>query len=387
MDFDNIVDRYNTDSLKYDFAKRKNMPEDILPLWVADMDFIAPQEVINSLVKKSKHGIYGYSESREDYYKVLENWFLKRFDWQINSKWLVKTPGVVYAVATAIRAFTKEGESVLIQEPVYYPFKESVKTNDRKIIINELVYQNNHYEIDFEDFEKKIINEQVKVFILCNPHNPVGRVWTRNELIRLGDICVKHHVLVIADEIHADFIYPGHKHEIFSSIKKEFADITITATAPSKTFNLAGLQISNVFIENAKIRNAFKKEISKSGYSQLNVMGIVACKAAYEFGEEWLEELKQYLIGNLDFVRRFVNEHLEKVKLIEPEGTYLVWLDFSDYGLSDQELNKRISHGAKVWLDGGTMFGQSGAGFQRINIASPRALIKEGLEKIKSEFE
>lgn len=386
MDFDKIIDRYNTDALKYDFAKRKNMPEDILPLWVADMDFMAPDQVIKALVDKCEHGIYGYSESRQDYYDVLEQWFLKRFDWQINPRWLVKTPGVVYAVATAIRAFTNEGESVLIQEPVYYPFKESVNVNNRHIVINELVYKNNRYEIDFVNFERQIVEEKVKLFVLCNPHNPVGRVWTKDELIQIGDICVKHNVLVIADEIHADFINPGHKHEVFASLKEVFADITITATAPSKTFNLAGLQISNVFIKNVRIKKEFKREIERSGYSQLNIMGIIACKAAYQYGEEWLEELKLYLEGNLNFVREQLNTYLPKVKLVEPEGTYLVWLDFSEYQLSDEELNKRMVHGAKVWLDGGTMFGQSGSGFQRINIASPRKLIKEGMSRIIKEF-
>lgn len=386
MDFDKIIDRYNTDALKYDFAKRKNMPEDILPLWVADMDFMAPDQVIDALVTKSKHGIYGYSESREDYIKVLEQWFLKRFDWQINPRWLVKTPGVVYAVATAIRAFTDIGESVLIQEPVYYPFKESVEVNERHIVINELVYNNNRYEIDFESFEKQIVDEHVKLFVLCNPHNPVGRVWTKDELIRLGDICVKHNVIVVADEIHADFIYPGHKHEVFASLKEEFSDITITATAPSKTFNLAGLQISNVFVKNVRIKKEFRREIARSGYSQLNIMGIIACKAAYEHGEEWLEELKLYLQSNLTYIREQLSEHLPKVKLVEPEGTYLVWLDFSEYNLSDIDLNKKMVHGAQVWLDDGTMFGKSGTGFQRINIASPRKLIEEGMNRIIEEF-
>ncbi len=246
-DFDKVIDRYDTDSLKYDFAVRRGMPKDILPLWVADMDFSAPNEVIEALVDKSQHGIFGYSDSREDYFEILEKWFLRYFDWKVEPQWLVKTPGVVYAVTTAVRAYSEEGEGVLIQEPVYYPFRESIEVNKRNTIVNELVYKDGRYEIDFEDFETKIVEGNVKLFILCSPHNPVGRVWTKEELIQMGDICMKHDVLVVSDEIHADFIYPGHTHYVFADLKEDYKDMTITCTAPSKTFNLAALQISNIF--------------------------------------------------------------------------------------------------------------------------------------------
>jgi cystathionine beta-lyase len=385
-DFDEIIDRRNTDSLKYDFGKKKGMPEGILPLWVADMDFKAPTEVIDILVSKSLHGIYGYSDSNEEYIEVLEKWFSRYFDWEINPKWLVKTPGVVYAVTTAVRAFTDENEGVLIQEPVYYPFKESIEINNRKVVINELKLINNHYEIDFENFEQKIIDEQVKLFILCSPHNPVGRVWTREELIKLGDICVKHGVLVVSDEIHADFIYPGNEHFVFAALKEVFAEVTITCTSPSKTFNLAGLQISNVFISNQKLKRIFKNEIMKTGYSQLNIMGIIACQASYEFGHEWLIELKEYLNNNLIYLRKRIQDELPKVTLVEPEGTYLVWLDFSKYGYTDNEINEIMIRKARVWLDPGTMFGDSGIGFQRINIACPRKILEKALDKIIQSF-
>ena len=237
---------------------RRGKPEGILPLWVADMDFRAPQSVMDALADKSRHGIFGYSESGSDYFNVVRRWFKEGFDWEVEQSWLVKTPGVVFAISAAIRALTKKGDSVLIQQPVYYPFSESVIENARKLVVNELVYSENRYHIDFEDFERKIVDNRVKLFILCSPHNPVGRVWTIDELTKMGDICLKHNVIVISDEIHADFIYPGHKHTVFANIKPEFSKISVTCTAPSKTFNLAGLQISNIFIPDEKIRLRFQ---------------------------------------------------------------------------------------------------------------------------------
>ncbi|NLT98414.1 MAG: pyridoxal phosphate-dependent aminotransferase [Christensenellaceae bacterium] len=380
--FDEIIERRNTDSLKYDFAARRGLPEDVLPLWVADMDFRTPPCVIEALVEKSRHGIFGYSESREDYFAVLKSWFSRRFGWKVQPEWLIKTPGVVYAICMAIRALTSEGDAVLIQQPVYYPFESSVINNDRELVVNELAYENGRYHIDFEDFERKITQHRVKMFILCSPHNPVGRVWTKEELTRMGDICVKHGVIVVADEIHADFVYPGYSHTVFANIKPEFADITVTCTAPTKTFNLAGLQISNIFVSNQRMRKRIKQEISRTGYSQLNVMGMVACKAAYAQGEEWLEELKAYLQGNLDFVRSFVSERMPEIRLVEPEGTYLIWLDCRALGLNDKALDDLVIQRAKLWLDGGHMFGQGGSGFQRLNIACPRSLLEQAMERL-----
>ena len=382
--FDTIIDRQNTDSIKYDFAVRRGLPEDVLPLWVADMDFRTPPCVIEALVEKSRHGIFGYSDTREDYFEVLHDWFSRQFGWHIRPEWLVKTPGVVYAICAAIRSLTNQGDAVLIQEPVYYPFSGSIRANGRKLVVNQLVYSNGKYTIDFEDFEEKIIRNKVKLFILCSPHNPVGRVWTREELIRLGDICLKHGVIVIADEIHADFTYPGYQHQVFVNLKPEFSDITITCTAPTKTFNLAGLQISNIFIANQAIRRKFKQEITRSGYSQPNIMGIVACRAAYRDGGPWLEELKKYLKSNLDYLREFLEKRLPRIKLVEPEGTYLVWLDCSALGLDDNALEDLIVNKAKLWLDSGTMFGAGGEGFQRINIACPRAILEQALTQLEN---
>lgn len=385
-DFNQIINRIGTNSIKYDFAIERGKPADSLPLWVADMDFMTAPAVTDALLKVVQHGIYGYSESKQDYYEAVHRWFLKRFHWETKKEWLVKTPGVVYAIATAVRALTKEGDGVLIQQPVYYPFSETIKANHRILINNPLIYEDGAYHIDFEDFETKIIQNKVKLFILCSPHNPVGRVWSKKELTRLGEICLKHTVIVISDEIHADFIYKGYEHTIFSSIRPDFAENSILCTAPSKTFNLAGLQVSNIFIANKDIRRKFREEIIRSGYSQLNTMGLIACQAAYEHGAEWLDELKEYLEGNLDYVRNFLIERLPQIKLIEPQGTYLVWLDFQELQLSEKELEDIIVHKAGLWLDHGTMFGSDGAGFQRVNIACPREILEKAFLQLEKAF-
>lgn len=381
--FNELVDRKNTDSIKHDFAVRRGKPEGILSLWVADMDFRTPDCVIDALVEKSRHGIFGYSESSDEYFQVLKSWFFNNYNWEVQPEWLIKTPGVVYAINTAIRALTTKDEAVIIQEPVYYPFRESILKNGRQLVVNELVYRDYKYTINFDDFEKKIIKYKVKLFILCNPHNPVGRVWTEEELVQLGDICLKHGVIVVSDEIHADFVYPGYKHLVFSKIKPEYLDSTIICTAPTKTFNLAGLQISNMFISNANIRASVHEEIEKSGYSQLNIMGLTACTAAYKSGYEWLEGLKVYLNENLTFMRSFIVERIPQVKLIEPEGTYLVWLDFKNLNLDEEALEELIVNKANLWLDKGTMFGCGGAGFQRINIACPRPILTKAMIQLE----
>ncbi|MFY9567596.1 MAG: MalY/PatB family protein [Acetivibrionales bacterium] len=385
--FDKIIDRRGTDSLKYDLAAKRGMPEDIIPLWVADMDFPAPPEVLEALVEKSRHGIFGYSDTiGDDYFNALADWYASRFNWHLSPKWLVKTPGVVFAICTAIRALTEEGDAVLIQEPVYYPFAGSVRANNRNLVVNELVYRDGRYYIDFDDFEDKIARNRVRLFILCSPHNPVGRVWSEEELAAMGEICLKYGVKVVADEIHADFVYPGYRHHVFETIRPEFADMTITCTAPTKTFNLAGLQISNVFISNTELRKKFKQELEKTGYSQPNIMGLVACKAAYRYGAQWLEDLKSYLVSNLALVRDFLAQELPSVRLVEPEGTYLLWLDFRALDLPDKELNDLIVQKAGLWLNAGPMFGAGGEGFQRINIGCPAATLQKALERLKKAF-
>lgn len=385
-DFDQIIDRNNTNSLKYDFKKERNKPEDVLPLWVADMDFSVPKEVTDALTASINHGIYGYSDTKQTYFNAVANWFEKRHNWHPQASWLVKTPGIVYAICTAIRSLTQIGDAVMIQQPVYYPFMDSIKNNDRVLVNNALINKDGTYIMDFADMEAKIIEHDVKMFILCSPHNPVGRVWTAEELITLGDICLKHNVIIVSDEIHADFTHAGHTHHIFTSLKPEFEDQTIVCTAPSKSFNIAGLQVSNIFIKNNKYRQAFKREMNRGGYCELNTLGIVACQAAYEHGAEWMDQLKEYLAQNLSYVRNFLETKLPKIRLVEPEGTYLIWLDFRELGLSDEEIDDCIINKAKLWFDTGSMFGKDGAGYQRINIACPRSTLVECMERLEKAF-
>lgn len=382
--FDAPPERRGTDSLKYDFAVQHGMPEDVLPLWVADMDFQAPPAVLQALEARIHHGIFGYSDAAGDnYFNALSGWLRTHFDWEPQPRWLIKTPGVVFALCAAIRAFTEEGDTVLIQPPVYYPFARSILSNGRKLVTNPLVEKEGNYRMDLEDFEQKIVENSVKLFILCSPHNPVGRVWTREELAAVGDICVRHNVIVVSDEIHADFTLPGYRHHIFADVKPEFTALSVVCTAPSKTFNMAGLQISNIFVPNQDLRRRFRAEVSRVGYDEPNVMGLIACRAAYEGGGAWLEELKSYLLANLNFLRTFVSERLPGVRLAEPEGTYLAWLDFRELKLSKEALEELIIQKAGLWLDPGTLFGEEGEGFQRINLACSRALLQEALEHLE----
>ncbi len=383
LNFDEIVERRGTDCLKYDFAAKRGMPEDVLPLWVADMDFKTSSYVEDAIAERTRHGIFGYSEVGEKYFEAVAGWMKRHHDWEVKSEWLVKTPGVVFALATAVRAYTKEGDSILIQQPVYYPFSEVIKDNGRVVVSNDLYLgEDNRYHIDFEDFEKKIVEHHVKLFLLCNPHNPSGRVFSREELERLGDICLKHGVLVAADEIHHDFIFEG-KHTVFASIKKEYEENCIICTSVSKTFNLAGLLISNIFIPNKTLRDQFRRELDAVGVSQLGILGQVAAQAAYEHGEEWYQAMLAYVKGNIEYVKEYTKQNLPGVKVIDGEGTYLMWLDFRGTQIDAEELERKIVYDAKLWLDSGAIFGESGRGFQRINVAAPRAVIAECLDRIK----
>lgn len=381
--FDEVIDRRGTGSLKYDFAAERGKPADVLPLWVADMDFRTCPAVTEALEKSIGLGIFGYSESKEGYFEALRRWYLDHFGWELRNEWLVKTPGVVFAICITIRALTQEGDAVLIQRPVYYPFSQSILNNRRKPVNNPLVYSDGKYSVDFSDFENKIVRNRVKLFLLCSPHNPVGRVWTEEELGRMGDICAKHGVLIVSDEIHADFTYAGYRHSVFASLKPEYRERTITCTAPSKTFNLAGLQVSNIFIANPGIRRKFREEVYRTGYSQLSGVGLAACQAAYEGGGEWLEELKQYLAGNLSYLRNFLADQIPRIGLVEPQGTYLVWLDFAGLGLNEKQLEELVVGRAKLWLDRGTLFGEEGKSFERINIACPRATLQKAMNQLK----
>ena len=385
MDFNKEINRYNTKSLKYDFKEEKGKPADIFPMWVADMDFKLPENILEEIKVRVEHGIFGYSKPDDSYKEEVKKWYKKHFNIEINKDWIVNTPGIVFALATAVKTLTKENDYVLINSPVYYPFSEVIENNNRKIISSDLVLtENYHYEINFKDLEEKIEKYKVKLYLLCSPHNPVGRVWTKEELLRVIEICKKHNVFIVCDEIHSDFVWKG-KHTSLLNFK-DYQKNMLVCTAPSKTFNIAGLQVSNIFIPNNIVRENFEKEIAKTGYSLINTMGIVACEAVYKNGEEWLNELKKYIVGNIDLVRAFLQEKLQKVRLIEPEGTYLLWLDFRGTGLTDEEIENKMTNEAKIWLDGGNMFGTLGERFQRINVALPREKLKWALEQIEKAF-
>ena len=385
-DFDKIVDRRGTSCLKYDFQVERRGRDDLLPLWVADMDFALPENILDDINKRVSHGIFGYTDPKMEYFDSVIGWFYSHFGWEGKPEWITVTPGVVVAISVAVRALTKEGEGVLIQQPVYYPFSEAILLNKRKLVNNQLVYENGKYSIDFEDFEKKIVDENVKLFILCSPHNPVGRVWTEEELRKMGEICLKHNVIVVSDEIHCDFTYEGHKHTVFPSLGEEFENNVVFCTAPSKTFNIAGLHVSNIFIPNPEIRKKFKSELEAFGFSQPNVLGLTACQSVYSKCEEWYRELKEYIAGNLDFAREYLAENMPKIRLVEPDGTYLIWLDCEKLGLSVEELESFVEDKAKLWVDFGKIFGKESGQFIRLNIACPRKTLRQALEQLRAAY-
>lgn len=382
--FDEIIDRTQTESYKWNSDALKEMfgEDGILPFWVADMDFKVAEPIIEALRKRVEHGIYGYSVRPDSYYQAIINWTKRRFGWEIEKEWIEYTPGIVPAVNYLVQALLRPGDKVLIQEPVYYPFKKSVENNGCHVIVNELKYNGDFYEIDFQDFEEKVKDTKVKMFILCSPHNPVSRVWTEEELRKMGDICLANDVMVISDEIHNDLVYSGNKHIIFGSLSEELADISITCTAPSKTFNLAGMQASNVIISNKEVMTKYREQLERNNIGMQNPLSIVAAEAAYNEGEEWLEQLLRYLEGNIDFIKKYLAENLPKARLIKPQATYLGWIDLREYESDGKKLEELVIKEGKVAFDGGTWFGQGGDGFLRINYACPRALLEEGLKRL-----
>lgn len=383
LDFDTVHNRRGTDSLKYDFAAARGYKEDVLPLWVADMDFKTSSYIQDALQLQVEHGIYGYTETAKDYYDAVAGWMKRHHDWDIEGYKIIKTPGVVPAIGAAINAFTEKGDAVLIQQPVYYCFNEVIELSGRRVVSNDLVLKK-RYEIDLEDFERKIVEEKVKLFLLCNPHNPGGRVWTSDELKNIARICKKHNVVVFSDEIHEDIVYSGHKHTVFATVSEEAEDITLTATSPGKTFNISGLQIGNIIIKNRKLATEFKRSVNGiMGYSQANAPGITACRAAYLHGDEWYKAMLSYVEDNLNYLVEFLKTELPEVKLIIPEATYLVFLDLRGLGLSSEARRELIVDKAKLWLDSGEVFGKLGSGFERINMACPRVTLEKALTSLR----
>lgn len=385
-DFDTPIDRTHTWSIKHDFKKENGKADDILPLWVADMDFRSPDSVVEALKKAVDHGIFGYSRADESYFDAVAAWYQKRHHLTLQPEWMTCTPGIVFALSIAVRAFTQEGDAVLIQPPVYHPFSRAILRNKRTLVENPLVLKDGHYEMDLEELEQKVLDEHVKLMILCNPHNPVGRVWTREELTALADICLRHHVYVISDEIHGDFVWQGHEQTPYASISEDACLHSMMCTAPSKTFNLAGMATSNLFIPDPEMRRKFRSELLDVGQENMNRLGLFACRAAYEGGGEWLDQLIGYLAGNLALVRDFCKNRVPQIQLVEPEGTYLAWLDCRELGMTDDELMAFFSDEAKVWLDPGTHSGEQGSGFMRFNLGSSRSVIAQALDQIEAAW-
>lgn len=377
--FDIVHDRHIAGDIKY-----RTVPgvDDVIPMWIADMDFKSPPAVEEALIAAVKHGIFGYAETDAEYDELVTAWYQKRMSWTIVPESILKAPGVMFAIAAAIRALSRPNDSVLICQPVYYPFAKIIPANDRKLVVTELVLRAGRYEIDFTDLEDKIRTNAVKIILLCSPHNPVGRVWTREELLEIGRICSQYNVYIISDEIHSDFIFTDHPHLPLASLSEELAQRTITCIAPTKTFNLAGLQASNIIIPNEKIRRRVYQECRATGYSNLNTLAIAATKAAYQNGELWLESLLSYLSGNYDALKEAFPEH-GMISMIPPEGTYLAWLDCRRLGLTDSELETFFLRQARVRLHGGATFGAGGSGFVRMNIACPRSVLLEGIARIR----
>ncbi|MBR4577664.1 MAG: pyridoxal phosphate-dependent aminotransferase [Clostridia bacterium] len=385
LDFDRIVNRKNTRCIKYDFAAENGYPEDVLPLWVADMDFRTSSFVEDALAELTRHNIYGYSDTRpgDGFFEAVSGWMRRHHHWETDPAWHVKIPGVCFAIAAAIRGLTAPGDAVIIQEPVYHPFGSLILQNGRKKVSSDLIRDaEKTYRMDYDDFEKKIIENNVKMFILCNPHNPVGRVWTGEELRRIGRICAEHRVIVFSDEIHSDFVWEG-EHQVFQEADPSFRNITITATAPSKTFNLAGLQQSNIFIPDSGLRQSFTEELHRTGLDEPTIFGITAAQAAYEKGETWYETMKAYIRKNICFAEAFIRDRLPGTEMKKPEGTYLLWVDFRGTGLNAAELEEMIVHKARLWLNSGSVFGRAGEGFQRINAACPQSILREALERLE----
>ena len=385
--FDELIDRRGTSCLKYDFGMQRKGRTDLLPLWVADMDFRLPEEILADLHKRIDHGIFGYTDPDQEYYDALNYWFSRRYGYTIEPEMVTLGAGIVYGLATGVKAFAKEGEGVMVMQPVYYPFSEVIQFNNRVLVNSQLHYENGHYTIDYADMEEKIAAQNVKAILFCNPHNPVGRVWTREEIEKVAEICLKHNVVMMVDEIHCDFIFKGHTFTSFMTLPEVYRQNLVLYHSPGKTFNIAGLQPANIIIPNPELRARYRFANNQAGYSQGSIMGQVAVKSVYTKGEAWLEELLEYLQENVAYLREFTKENFPKATFVEPEGTYLVWIDFSGYGLSDEELEHLMVDKAKLWLDCGKIFGPETAQFERFNVACPRSILEQAMKQLKEAFD
>ncbi|WP_055665881.1 MalY/PatB family protein [Desnuesiella massiliensis] len=379
-DFDKIIDRKNTTCVKWDEALNCS-GEELLPMWVADMDLPCPKEVQEAILSRADHAVFGYTYPKEEVYKLIIDRVRENYGWQIKKEWIVFLPGVVDGISSSVQGFSKEGEGVIIQEPVYHPFKNVVKGLKRVSKNNQLKLAGEKYVMDYENLKKLCKEEDTKLAILCSPHNPVGRVWSREELISFGNACIENDVIIVSDEIHSDIIYKGNKHSCFGAISEEFAQNSIVLMAPSKTFNVAGLSQAFAIITNDSLRDTFIA--SRVGMNWGNVFGITALEACYKYGEDYLKDLLQYLEENVDYVKSFIEERIPNIKMFKPEGTYLLWLDMRALGMKQQELDEFLLNKVKIKFNSGVMFGEAGEGFQRMNIGCPRSYIEEAMHRLE----
>jgi cystathionine beta-lyase len=384
-DFDRIIDRKESGAAKWSpkYLKKLFGEEDILPLWIADMDFECSTPIVEALVKRVQHRIYGYTVITDSYYQSIIDWNIRRNNWEIKKEWIVYTPGVVPALNYMVQAFCYQGDKVIIQSPVYPPFAKAIKNNGCQVLSNKLIFDGTRYVMDYDDLEKKTKDPRTKMLYLCSPHNPVGRVWEEEELTKLGKICRMNNVIVVSDEIHSDLIFESHKHVPFAKISEEFAQNSIICTAPSKTFNIAGFQTSNLIIKNEQIRNQVFNILENNSVRSGTAFGMVALEAAYNEGEEWLEQVLEYIEDNMDFADAYIKEKIPEIKFIKPEGTYLAWLDFSALGLDEIELESWFHDEAKVAPHQGYQFGEGGEQFVRFNLACSRVIIEEALSRVE----
>ena len=379
FDFDTVINRRGTNSYKWDIVKE----EDVIPLWVADMDFKAAPAILEALKKRVEHGVFGYTLVPDSYYEAIINWFARRHNWQIDRSWIIYTTGVVPAVSCAIKALTLPGEKVLIQTPDYHCFFSSIKNNGCEVAENELVRRGDSYEVDFEDFESQCADEKTTVFLLCNPHNPAGRVWTKEELERMNDICLAHGVRVISDEIHCELVMPGHRFTPFAAISDACRDNSVVLNSPTKAFNIAGLQIANIICADPAMRRRIDRAVNINEVCDVNPFGVAALQAAYNESEEWLNSLNHYIWGNYLALKEFIAKELPRLEVARLEGTYLAWVDIKATGLTSDEAYEKLMKEGRVYVNSGTMYGRrAGEGYLRINLACPRATLLEGMKRM-----
>jgi len=383
--FDEIIDRSNTACVKYDLRQFFFGNDQVIPMWVADMDFRTPDFILNAIRERANHEILGYSIRPESYFTSLISWLNRRHQWEIRKEWVAFSPGIVPALNMAVLAFSKRRDKIIIQPPVYFPFFNAVKKHGRRLVYNQLIMENGRYRMDFDNLEQSC-REGAKMLIISNPQNPGGNAWTAEELKTMAGICLKYNVLMISDEIHGDLVNRGYKHTVLASLSPEIADNTVTMTAPSKTFNMAGMATASVIISNPALMKNYRKVLDAMHIELGNVFGNVASEAAYTFGDAWLEQLLDYIDGNIRTLTVFAGHYLPLVRVIIPEATYMAWLDFSATGMSDKELKKFMIEKAGLGLNEGTQFGPGGSGFMRLNLACPRTTLLQALEQLKKAF-